>query len=231
MAARRLEAVLFDLDGTLIDTAPDLVGTLESLCRDAGRPPPPYPAARAAVTNGARGLIELGFPGIDEAALETRYRLFLERYEERVARESRLFDGVGPVLDAIEAAPMPWGIVTNKPIGLTRKLLDALELAARSACTLGADSLPERKPSPLPMFTAAQRMGVAPAHCAYVGDNRRDVEAGRAAGMVTVAVGWGYVVDGDDPADWGADRICRRPEELLEVLALDPAEEARTCSG
>ena len=181
-----IEGWLFDLDGTLIDTAPDMAETLAELCRAHGSRPPDYETARAHVSNGAAGLIGLAFPSIEASERERLYQEYLRRYADRLCLASRLFEGMEEVLGVIEGLGLPWGIVTNKPQALTDALLQGLGLAERSAVTLGGDALPQRKPHPAPLLRAAEVMGVDPRCCVYVGDNVRDIDAGRAAGMRTV---------------------------------------------
>jgi phosphoglycolate phosphatase len=213
---------LFDLDGTLIDTAPDMTDTLGELCRAHGTRPPEYRLARAGITNGAAGLIRLAFPDRGEDERQALYTEYLQRYADRVYRNSRLFEGMDEVLAAIEAADLPWGIVTNKPQALTDALLEGLGLQTRSRVTLGGDALPERKPHPMPLLHAARSLAVEPADCVYVGDNLRDMEAGRAAGMRTIAAAYGYLLPNDDARAWQADLVIEHPVALLPIL-----EEAR----
>lgn len=221
-AASPFAGWLFDLDGTLIDTAPDMTDTLAELCRAHGTRPPEYGLARASITNGAAGLIRLAFPHHDDEARQALYEEYLQRYADRVYRSSRLFEGMEEVLTAIEAAGLPWGIVTNKPQGLTDALLQGLGLHTRSRVTVGGDALPERKPHPMPLLHAARGLAVEAADCVYVGDNRRDVEAGRAAGMRTIAAAYGYLLPDDDAWTWQADLVIEHPVALLPIL-----EEAR----
>lgn len=211
-------AVLFDLDGTLVDTAPDLVAVLNRLLLEQRRARMPYAIARNVVSNGAAGLIRLGF-GEDES--EEQYaslrRRFLELYGENVCVNSRLFielDSISQVLDE-----MLWGIVTNKPQSLTMPLLERLGLSGRTGCVVSGDRLPQRKPDPAPLRLAAAELGVEPTRCVYVGDAPRDIEAGRAAGMSTVAAAYGYIRPGEDLSVWGADVVMRRPQDLSQVLA------------
>jgi phosphoglycolate phosphatase len=213
---------LFDLDGTLVDTAPDMTDTLAELCRAHGSRPPEYRLARASITNGAAGLIRLAFPDRDEDERRALYREYLQRYADRIHRSSRLFEGMEEVLAAIEAAGVPWGIVTNKPQALTDALLEGLGLHTRSRISIGGDALPERKPHPMPLLHAARGLAVDAADCVYVGDNLRDVEAGRAAGMRTIAAAYGYLLPDDDVRGWQADLVIEHPVALLPML-----EEAR----
>jgi phosphoglycolate phosphatase len=212
-------AVLFDLDGTLLDTAPDMVAALDELLGQEGRAPVDYPRARAYVSKGALGLIDFGFGPLDEAHRMSLRDRYLDLYLRRVAHATTLFDGMGEVLDAIENAGLSWGVVTNKPGFLTEPLLDALGLLARSASTVSGDSLPERKPHPGPLLHAAMQIGVTAAESIYVGDDARDVVAGNAAGMTTVAALYGFIPPDEDPWAWPADHRIERPEDLLNLLA------------
>ena len=212
------DAVLFDLDGTLVDTAPDMVAVLQAMQASRGLEPIAYETARRQVSNGAIGLLRAGFPGLGVEFGDSFHTEYLERYTSSVCVESRLFDGLAPLLEDLEAAGRPWGIVTNKPEYLTKLLLDKLELAARSACTVGGDSLPVRKPHPDPLLHACDIAGVAAHRTIYIGDAARDIEAGLAAGMATIAAGYGYITEDDDPASWGADAIAANVQELTQIV-------------
>jgi phosphoglycolate phosphatase len=213
-----LRAVLFDLDGTLLDTAPDMVGALNSLRAEQGLGPIDYDFARAHVSNGALGLIHISFGDLDE---DHRVRLrdrYLALYAGRLATATVLFDGMADVLDDLERKNMPWGIVTNKPAYLTEPLLESLGLRQRCACVVSGDTLPERKPHPRPLLYAAALMGMDATQAMYVGDSDRDIAAGRAAGMTTVAAAYGFVAPGDDPDDWAATHKIEHPSQLLAIL-------------
>ena len=212
-------AVFFDLDGTLVDTAPDMVVALQELQAAHGRAPVDYAHGRSHVSNGARGLLLIGFPGIDDAALEALTCDYIDRYANRLADASRVFDGIDAVLASLEAASVPWGVVTNKPAWLTEPLLDELGLADRCASIVSGDTLPVRKPDPAPLLLACTQAGVDPGHAVYIGDADRDISAGRAAGMTTIAAGWGYITADDDPRDWGADLLVDTPAALQQALA------------
>ncbi|MBT8081183.1 MAG: HAD-IA family hydrolase [Gammaproteobacteria bacterium] len=212
------DAVLFDLDGTLVDTARDMVAVLQAMQVARGLEPIPYESARRQVSNGAIGLLRAGFPELAVEFGDRYHAEYLERYTGSICIESRLFDGLAALLERLESAGRPWGIVTNKPEYLTNLLLDELELAARSACTVGGDSLPVRKPHPDPLLHACDIAGVAPHRSVYVGDAARDIEAGLAAGMATVAAAYGYITEDDDPASWGADAMAADVEELTQIV-------------
>ena len=223
-SAGRPAAVLFDLDGTLLDTAPDMVFALNAICMEEGATAVAYERARGYVSNGAVGLLRLAFPDFDPARDTELHRRYLDRYADRLAVETRLFPLMDHLLTALENEGVPWGVVTNKPRRLTEPLLAALGLDHRSSCTVSGDTLPERKPHPRPVQYALERLGLAaePARSFYVGDARRDIESGRSAGTRTIAVRYGYVEPGQDPATWGADHLVDTPVELLKLLTEGP---------
>jgi N-acetyl-D-muramate 6-phosphate phosphatase len=211
-------AVLFDLDGTLADTAPDLAAALNAILLEDGHAALPYAMIRPWVSWGAVHLIRLGYGEALDALRMTELRgRFLSCYETGLCRESRLFAGVPEALAALEAAGVPWGIVTNKPGWLTDPLVAALGLSERAGTVISGDTLAFAKPHPMPLLHAARELGVPPGRCVYVGDNIRDIEAGRAAGMYTIAATWGYIPTDDDPANWQADRLMHTPEALMPL--------------
>ncbi len=215
-------AILFDLDGTLADTAPDLAAAVNYLRTQRGLEPTPYAILRPTASAGARGMIgaAFGLQPADEGFEELRLQWF-ERYQSAMAVESTLFDGVLELLDGIRAAGMDWGVVTNKPSRFTDPLIPQIGLA-HAGCIVSGDTTGFAKPHPAPLLEGARRLAVAPEHCWYVGDDLRDIEAGRAAGMVTVACAWGYCGD-LEPAHWGADYLLESPRDLLLTL-LELAE-------
>ncbi|MFQ5548060.1 MAG: HAD-IA family hydrolase [Woeseia sp.] len=215
----KIDAVLFDLDGTLIDTAPDMVAVLAELQRAHGLDPLPYETARASVSNGALELIRLAFPKVEQDQIEALHREYLARYEDSVCMESRLYPDLPELLDDLDARDCPWGIVTNKPQRLTDPLLAGLGLTGRLSCSISGDSLPQRKPDPAPLLLGCKQTGTAPRATVYVGDAARDIEAGRAAGMRTIAAAYGYIVPGDEPASWAPDAIADSPKELAKILS------------
>jgi phosphoglycolate phosphatase len=210
--------VLFDLDGTLVDTAPDMVAALADLQEAHGLQRLAYEAGRAHVSNGAIGLLRLAFPDVPADALGPLHAEYLDRYAKALCVQSALFPGLEYLLDELDRARCPWGVVTNKPERLTMPLMAALQLMDRAACIVSGDTLPQRKPHPAPLILAAQRLGVTPQASVYIGDAARDIEAGRAAGMGTVAAAYGYIVPGDEPAAWGADSVVSDVGELTHLV-------------
>jgi phosphoglycolate phosphatase len=215
-----LRGVLLDLDGTLLDTAPDMAEALNRLRADEGLPGLPFERIRPHVSHGALRLIRLGFSDSGPERIESLRTRYLDIYRQGLAVRTRLFDGFEAVLAAIERAGLCWGVVTNKPGWLAAPLLEALALGERSACLVAGDTLAERKPHPMPLLHAASLMKVEPGQCLYVGDAERDVQAARNAGMIPLVAGFGYLDEGEDPAAWRPDGILSRPAELLEWLGL-----------
>ena len=210
-------AVLFDLDGTLADTAPDLAAAVNWLRTERGLAPTPYSVLRPTASAGARGMIGAAFglaPG-DDGYEELRVQWF-DRYQSNMAVESGLFEGVDALLQGIEDAGMAWGVVTNKPMRFTDPLIPQIGLA-HAGCIVSGDTMPQAKPHPAPLLEGARRLDISPSQCWYVGDDLRDIEAGRAAGMRTVACAWGYC-GAIEPLTWGADYLCATPLDLLELL-------------
>lgn len=221
-----IEAILFDLDGTLVDSAPDLIAAVQRLRAERGLPPADGAAVGAVVSKGGRAMLRRGFPEIDERDLEALLPRFLDCYAEAIAIHTRTYPGIAHVLDAIEAHGWPWGVVTNKPGRLARSLLAALALEERCATLVTGDCLATRKPDPAPILHACVQLGVPACRIVYVGDDPRDIEAGRRAGAQTVVAGWGYL-DGEDPESWRADAVAATPQALLSVLGLDESPHAR----
>lgn len=213
------EGVFFDLDGTLADTAPDLVAAANLLRIKRKLEPIPYEVLRPRASAGARGLIfgAFGFdkdhPEFEELRLE-----FLANYEKNICVNTTLFDGVSDVLDELESRSITWGIVTNKSERLTHPLLNLMNLAKRSQAIIGGDTTPFAKPHPAPILKAAEICSVNPLNCIYVGDDLRDIEAGKAAGMKTVAAAYGYCGCDEHISEWGADHIIQHPSELSALL-------------
>jgi 2-phosphoglycolate phosphatase len=211
-------AVFFDLDGTLVDTAPDMVAVLQHLQREHEIEPINYDLGRSNVSNGAIGLLSVGFPGIELEPGDDLHLQYLERYAEMICVESQVFDGLQALLDELDANDFPWGIVTNKPEQLTEPLLINLGIAERAACIVSGDTLPVRKPDPAPLLLACDIAGIEPQYAIYVGDADRDIQAGRRAGMATIAAAYGYVTEDDDPREWDADVIATTAEELAQIV-------------
>jgi phosphoglycolate phosphatase len=213
-----IRAVLFDLDGTLADTAPDLTYALNRVRAMRGLPPLPLAATRPVASQGARGLIGAGFnlqPG--DSGYDVLRDEFLAAYAENLCRETRLFAGMSELLDRLETRAMPWGVVTNKAERFTLPLLDLLKVRSRTACVIGGDTTGRIKPHPEPLLAASRAIALPPSVCMYVGDDQRDVEAGRAAGMKTAIAKWGYL-NGQDPENWNADCMIEQPQDLLRML-------------
>lgn len=217
--AGRAKAVLFDLDGTLIDSAPDLAGAANDLRAAHGLPPLPFARLRPMVGSGARGMVGVAFgvrPG--DERFEPLKDDFLARYARRLLQETAVFEAMVPVLAALEAAALPWGIVTNKHARFAAPVVEGLRLAA--VTLVCGDTTPHAKPHPAPLQEAARRLALAPSDCVYVGDDLRDVQAGRAAGMPALAAAWGYLGDGEAVEAWGADAVLADPAALLNWLEL-----------
>ncbi len=218
-AAGAIRTVLFDLDGTLLDTAPDLADALNAVLEENGRTPLPYAHIRPVVSHGGIALIDLGF-GLEHTdpqfeALRTR---LLVVYRANLSRKTRPFPGMLEVLERLEARDINWGVVTNKPGWLTEPLLRDLDLFDRAVCVVSGDTLDERKPHPAPMLHACEQAGSQPAQCVYVGDAQRDIEAGINAGMHTLVALFGYIPEGEDAHAWQADASISAPDELLDWL-------------
>ena len=214
----RTSAVLFDLDGTFADTAPDLAHALNIMRRDRDLPALSVEATRPVTSHGARGLLRVGFDmGPDHRDYAVMREEFLNLYEANLCRDTRLFPGMAELLEGIEARRLAWGIVTNKAERFAKPLIEALELDRPCACVIGGDTAPRMKPHPDPLFAACRALGVEAATCIYVGDDRRDVEAAHAAGMRAIAVRYGYL-NGGEPDTWGADAVVDRPQDVLQYL-------------
>ena len=213
----RPRAVLFDLDGTLADTAPDLAAATNLLRTARGLEPAPYEKLRAMASAGGRGLIGAAF-GLtpDDAQFPELLAEFLSNYQSALVVDSRLFDGIEPLLADLRSRGLGWGVVTNKFRRFTDLLVDPIGLG-QADCVISGDTTPFSKPHPEPLLEAARRLALAPQDCWYVGDDLRDIQAGRAAGMVTVAAGWGYCGP-NEPLGWGADWIAATPQDLRQCL-------------
>lgn len=214
-------AVLFDLDGTLVDSASDLMGAMNRLLVREGRAPVEPAGFRAVVSKGGRAMLAQAFADLDALAREALLPDFLTLYGERIAEHTRAFDGIVEVLDALHVHAIPWAVVSNKAEAMVHRLLARMPWAAACACVIGGDTLPVRKPDPAPLLEACRRMRVAAVDCVYVGDDERDTQAALAAGMTSVVALWGYRDPGERPADWGAHALIEAPRALLDrgVLA------------
>ncbi len=218
--ATPLAAVLLDLDGTLLDTGPDMVRIVNRLRIADQLAPLPYAHLRQYVSHGSAALLRAAFPDADGARLAGLQSHFLELYRQHLVVETRLFPGFDQVLAALETHAIPWGVITNKPGWLTEPLLRQLALYERAACVLSGDSLPVSKPDPLPLLTAAQRMAVAPERCLYLGDALRDMQAARAANSVALGARYGYIGPQEITAHWPVTAWIDSPVELLDWVGL-----------
>jgi 2-phosphoglycolate phosphatase len=214
-----VEAVLFDLDGTLIDSAPDLAGAVEAMRLKRGLPPLPLTQYRPMAGAGARGMLGVGFGIAPDHPdfLALREEFFLA-YEHRLTRNTVVFPGVASMIAALVQRQMPWGVVTNKSKRFTQPLTQALPLFSSAKTIISGDTTAFSKPHPQPLLEAAQQLGVAPGRCVYVGDDERDIVAGLAAGMMTVAVTYGYLGQRADTREWGADVTINSADQLLHLL-------------
>ena len=218
---RAPELLLFDLDGTLVDSAPDLAGAANDLRALHDLPPLDLGLLRPMVGSGARGMVGVAF-GIapPDPRFDALRDAFLDGYARRLLLHTRVFEAMAQVLDDLDARGHRWGIVTNKAMRFTAPIVDGLGLSARAAVVIAGDTTPHAKPHPAPLLEAARRAGVAPERCAYVGDDLRDVQAGKAAGMATVAAAWGYLGQGEPVQAWAADAVLDSPDQLLQWLDL-----------
>ena len=217
-----VRCILFDLDGTLVDTAPDLANALNRTLVNHGRQPLTYDAIRPSVSLGGVAMIKLGF-NLDESDPDfTPLRNeFLAIYRDNLSHHSRLFPGMEQVLAGLDEIKASWGIVTNKPGWLTNPLMEALHLDTRTACIVSGDTLEQRKPHPAQLFHACELLQRVPAETLYVGDARRDIEAGVNAGMTTLVAAYGYIDTNENPENWGADGMIDSPEEIMAWVSPD----------
>lgn len=211
-----IEAVLFDLDGTLVDTAPDMGAALNNLLIEENLAPIPIDIIRPYVSRGALVLTKLGFSEhVPESKIEPLRLRYLDHYRAIVADSSTLFDGFERVLETLQQQNMPWGIVTNKPEWLTTPLLERLGLHNKTAVVICGDTLKKRKPHPLPLIVAAETIGIACENCVYIGDDQRDIDAGTAANMKTLIAAYGYIEANTNIENWRADGVIQNPLDLL----------------
>lgn len=216
-----VQAVLFDLDGTLIDSAPDLGAAADKMRTDRGLPSLPYEHYRPMAGAGARGMLGVAFGMTpDHPEFAVMREEFFQNYERRMTELSRAFEGVPELLAALVGRGLGWGIVTNKQMRFTAPLVRQMPLLAAAGAVVGGDSTPHSKPHPAPLLEAARLLGLAPGQCLYVGDDERDIVAGRAAGMPTVAATYGYLGSRADTGAWGADAQIDSPLALISLLKL-----------
>jgi len=214
-----VKAVLFDLDGTLIDSAPDLGAAADKLRTDRGLPPLPLESYRPMAGAGARGMLGVAFGMTpDHPDFQLLREEFFRNYESCMTRNTRVFDGVEELIGALVERGLPWGVVTNKAMRFTGPLTQRMPLFATASAVIGGDTAAHPKPHPEPLLEAARRIGVPPQCCIYIGDDERDVVAGRAAGMATVAAGYGYLGSTGEVGSWGADALIKSPLDVLSLL-------------
>lgn len=222
------QGVLFDLDGTLLDTAVDMAGALNDLRIEEDLSPLPFATIRPHASHGSTAMVQIGFGLPPGASFEAMRQRFLDRYAARIALETRLFPGGEALLLALEVAGLKWGVVTNKPAYLTDPLMAALELTPRAACIVSGDTLPQRKPHPAPLLHGAAQAGLDPAACVYVGDAERDVQAALAAGMTALVAHFGYLADTDRPDTWGAHGSVHSMADIATWLGLPVSDAVHT---
>lgn len=214
-----LKAVLFDLDGTLVDTAPDMAAALNRLLRKNNQSELPFSAIRNHVSKGALALVQLGFgETLAEDRLNELREHYLQEYADALCQETNAFTGMEPLLTALEEKSVPWGIVTNKPGWLTEPLLEQLGLLQKTDCVVSGDSLPHRKPHPEPILHACSKLNCLPNATVYIGDDERDIIAGNKAGTKTVVAAYGYILANETPNTWGANAIVNDVNQLSDWL-------------
>ena len=213
----KIKTVLFDLDGTLADTAPDLAAALNHVLINHGYQALPYESIRPYVSHGGIALITLGF-GKDHPEFDLLYKELLDFYQNNIAKETTLFPGMHELLLALEKQNITWGVVTNKPGWLTEPLMQALNLTARATTIVSGDTLEQRKPHPAPILHACEQAGRHAKECLYIGDAARDIEAGNAAGMLSIVALFGYIAASDTPETWGAYASINTPQEIIPLI-------------
>jgi 2-phosphoglycolate phosphatase len=218
VATAAVKAVLFDLDGTLLDTAPDMAAALNAMRAADGLAALPFAQLRELVSHGARALVRFGYPQARETQIETLRARFISVYAQRLAVATQPFEGILEALSRLEAADLPWGIVTNKPALLTGPLLERLSLHRRASVVVSGDTLTERKPHPAQLLHAAALLEVAPSECIYIGDAERDVLAARAANMDVFVALYGYIPAQEQPRSWPAQGWLDTPQALVTLL-------------
>ena len=213
----KIKTVLFDLDGTLADTAPDLAAALNHVLKNHNYDPLPYETIRPFVSHGGIALVTLGF-GKEYPEFDSLYKELLEHYQANIANETTLFPGMNELLLNLESQDINWGVVTNKPAWLTDPLMDALNLTSRAVTIVSGDTLEQRKPHPAPILHACKQAGSDAAECIYIGDAERDIEAGNRAGMHSIIALFGYIAESDTPAEWGAHSSVNCPQEIISLI-------------
>lgn len=215
----RFDSFLFDLDGTLLDTHKDMGNALNVVLDNHGKPPLPLETIRPFVSKGSLEMVCMAFKCEPESAQSTALRqAFLDAYSQALSSHTVFFPGMDSILKAIENSGRKWGIVTNKPGFLTDPLLQDLQLDKRAGCIVSGDTLAERKPHPAPLLHACKQIGSSPSQAIYIGDDERDIQAGRSAGMVTLAAAWGYIIEQDNPNLWHADAVIQQPQDIASWL-------------
>ncbi|RDH80659.1 MAG: phosphoglycolate phosphatase [endosymbiont of Galathealinum brachiosum] len=215
----KINTVLFDLDGTLIDTAPDMANALNILLEEEGFDILSFAHIRPVVSDGSAALVQLGFPQLeDESTIDRLKKRYLEIYENKLCVHSVLFPGMKKLIEHIEDQEMRWGVVTNKPGWLTDPLMEQIGLAERAACIISGDSTKNRKPHPEPMYLACKQANSRPENCIYIGDAQRDIQAGVNAGMQTVIANYGYIGNWESTNEWGADFSVDKADEIIDLL-------------
>lgn len=216
---KKIKTVLFDLDGTLADTAPDLANALNHVLKIHNREPLPFEKIRPVVSHGGIALTTLGFGfGKEHPEFDVFYKELLEHYLDNIANETTLFPGMNELLFQLEEKNINWGVVTNKPSWLTEPLLDALNLTSRAVTIVSGDTLEQRKPHPAPLLYACEQAGSKADECIYVGDHQRDIEAGNRAGMLTITALFGYIDKSDTPEGWGANALAHSAQEISQLI-------------
>ena len=215
----KINTVLFDLDGTLIDTAPDMAAALDILCDEENQTRLPFSEVRPIVSDGSIALVKLAFGDVlDESTIDRLKTRYLEIYQDHLAVHSKLFDEMNTLLIQLEQNNIKWGVVTNKPGWLTEPLMESLGLHQRAACIVSSDSTKNRKPHPEPMYYACKLVDSNPGECVYIGDAQRDIEAGQNAGMKTIIAEYGYISDKENIDDWNADYCIQSPSQIFDLL-------------
>jgi len=216
---QKISTVLFDLDGTLIDTAPDMAYALNVLLKEEHYAALSFTDIRPAVSNGSVALVQLGFPNItDDAALTRLKKRYLEIYESNLCVNSVLFPGIQQLIDTLESRQIRWGVITNKPGWLTNPLMQEIGLSERASCIISGDTTKNRKPHPEPMYLACKQTQSHPKNCIYIGDALRDIQAGNNAGMTSVIANYGYIGIEENTTEWGANYIINTPAEIIELF-------------